>query len=215
MLTFPVVTGDRHQFPLVPPPDDDERLSPGLEEQGVDELSAETFRAFIATGRLHARLIGRLVDADEGVHPGQFFCLRAVSGHDGISQRELADELHVAPPSVSRMLQGMERAGLVERRDDERDQRITRVYMTQRGRAFEAKFRGIAAGYVKDTIGRLPEADRRELIRLLRAFGDTIRTAIDARDAPVPAADDDAAGNATGADETGAGAAAEPDEVRP
>ena len=198
MLTFLLVTHDPHHFPIVPPADDDERVSPGLEAQGVDELSAETFRAFIATGRLHARLISRLIDVGEGVHPGQFFCLRAVTGHDGISQRELADELHVAPPSVSRMVQNMERAGLVERRDDERDQRITRVYMTERGREFEAKFRTVAAGYVKDTIGRLPEADRRELIRLLKAFGDTIRSAIEARDGAFgPAAGDAAASTDT------------------
>ena len=176
--------GSDSPFPLVPPPDDDGTLAPTLEEQGVDELSAETFRAFIATGRLHARLISRLIDTGEGVHPGQFFCLRVVSEHDGISQRELAEELHVAPPSVSRMLQNMERAGLVGRRDDERDQRVTRVYITERGRAFEAKFRSIAAGYVKDTIGRLPEADRRELIRLLTSFGETIKSAIEARSGP-------------------------------
>ena len=201
MLTFVAVTRDETEIPL-PPPDEDGPLSPDLEAQGVDELSAETFRAFIATGRLHARLITRLVDVGEGVHPGQFFCLRAVSERDGISQRELADELHVAPPSVSRMLQNMERAGLVERRDDERDQRITRVYVTDRGRDFEAKFRAIAAGYVKDTIGRLPEADRRELIRLLKAFGETIRSAIDARDGG-------------SVETTEGGTAAEPDEVRP
>ena len=177
---------DPPEFPLASPPEGDEPLAPKLEEQGVDELSAETFRAFIATGRLHARLISRLVDTDEGVHPGQFFCLRVVSEHDGISQRELADELHVAPPSVSRMLQNMERAGLVERRDDERDQRVTRVYVTERGRAFETKFRAVAAGYVKDTIGRLPETDRRELIRLLKAFGETIKSAIAARDGTEP-----------------------------
>jgi DNA-binding MarR family transcriptional regulator len=159
----------------------DRSLSPHLEEEGVDELSADTFRAFIAAGRLHGRLISRLVDADQGVHPGQIFCLRVASAHDGISQRELADELHVAAPSISRMLQGMEKAGLVERRDDERDQRVTRVYVTERGRALEVKFRGVVAGYVKDTIGRLPEADRRELIRLLGAFSATLEAAIEAR----------------------------------
>jgi DNA-binding MarR family transcriptional regulator len=159
----------------------DDVLSPHLEEDGVDQLSADTFRAFIAAGRLHARLIGRLVDTDEGVHPGQFFCLRVVSAHDGISQRELAGELHVAAPTISRMLQGMERAGLVERRDDQHDQRVTRVYLTDRGRTFEKKFRAVAARYVSDTIGRLSEADRRELIRLLQAFAGTLEAAIERR----------------------------------
>jgi DNA-binding MarR family transcriptional regulator len=171
-----------------PAPHDKRSLSPHLEEDGVDQLSADTFRAFIAAGRLHARLIGRLVDVDEGVHPGQFFCLRVVSAHDGISQRELADELHVAPPSISRMLQNMERAGLVERRDDERDQRVTRVFLTEHGRALDEKFRGVAARYVKDTIGRLSEVDRRELIRLLQAFAETLEAAIEARSGSAEAA---------------------------
>ncbi len=165
----------------------DSALSPHLEEDGVDQLSADTFRAFIAAGRLHARLIGRLVGDGEGIHPGQFFCLRVAGVHDGISQRELADELHVAAPSISRMLQGMERDGLVERRDDEHDQRVTRVYVTKRGRALEEKFRGVVAGYVKDTIGRLSEADRRELIRLLGAFAAILETAIESRTGPADA----------------------------
>jgi MarR family transcriptional regulator, organic hydroperoxide resistance regulator len=156
-------------------------LSLHLEEDGVDELSAETFRAFIGTARLHARLIARLVDEDEGVHPGQLFCLRVIANHDGITQRDLAVELHVARPSVTRMVQAMERAGIVERRDDERDQRLTRVYLTDRGREFDTKFRHVAAAYVKDTIGRLPASDRRELIRLLEAFGEALTAAIEAR----------------------------------
>ena len=178
VLTFTPVSPDRVAFPSPPTAGP---LSPHLEEDGVDELSAETFRAFISTMRLHARLITRLVDEDEGVHPGQLFCLRVIANHDGIAQRDLAEELHVARPSVTRMLQGMERAGMVERRDDEHDQRLTRVYLTDRGRDFDSRFRHVAAAYVKDTIGRLPAADRRELIRLLHAFGETLATAVDAR----------------------------------
>lgn len=153
-------------------------LSPHLEEDGVDELSAQTFRAFITTARLHGRLMMGLL-AGGGAHPGQVFCLRVIAGHDGITQRDLAEELHIARPTVTKMLQGMERAGLIERRSDERDQRLTRVFLTERGRELEAKVRKVAAAYVKDTVGRLPEADRRELARLLTAFGATISTAIE------------------------------------
>jgi len=169
-----------------PSSSDDQRLSPQLEEDGVDELSAEAFRAFISTARLHARLITRLVDDGEGAHPGQLFCLRAIAHHDGITQRDLAEELHVARPTITRMLQGMERAGIVERHVDERDQRLTRVHLTDRGREFETKFRRIAAAYVKDTIARLPAADRRELIRLLRALRETIAAAMEAREDATP-----------------------------
>jgi DNA-binding MarR family transcriptional regulator len=157
----------------------DRSLSPHLEADGVDELSASTFRAFIATARLHGRLMTRLISGGSAVHPGQLWCLRVIAGHDGITQRELAEQLYVARPTVTKMLQGMERAGLVERRDDEHDQRLTRVHLTDRGRDFEAKLRHVAAAYVTDTIGRLPEADRRELTRLLTAYGQVLTDAID------------------------------------
>lgn len=159
-------------------------LAPNLEHDGVDELSAQTFRAFIGTVRLHGRLMMGLL-AGGGAHPGQVFCLRVIAGHDGITQRDLADELHVARPTVTKMLQGMERASLIERRADEHDQRLTRVHLTGSGRELEAKLRTVAAAYVKDTIGRLPEADRRELARLLTEYGEAITAAIEAdREAP-------------------------------
>jgi len=40
----------------------------------------------------------------------------AIARKPGISQRELADCLHVAPPTVANMLKSLEKAGFVERR---------------------------------------------------------------------------------------------------
>lgn len=160
-------------------------LASHLEQDGVDELSAETFRAFITTVRLHGRLMMGLM-ADGGAHPGQVFCLRVIVGRDGITQRDLAEELHVARPTITKMLQGMERAGFVERRADEHDQRLTRVYVTESGRELEAKLRAVAAAYVKDTIGRLPEDDRRELGRLLGEYGAIVSAAVEAREGGTP-----------------------------
>jgi DNA-binding MarR family transcriptional regulator len=177
LLTFTAMTKRVTQPPASTASPAERPLAVHLEEDGVDELSAQTFRAFIAAMRLHGRLMMGLL-ADGGAHPGQVFCLRVVAGSDGITQRDLAEELHIARPTVTRMLQGLERAGLVERRSDERDKRLTRVYLTERGRELEAKVRAVAATYVRDTLGRLPAQDRRELARLLDEFGATIAAAI-------------------------------------
>jgi DNA-binding MarR family transcriptional regulator len=158
------------------------------ELEGVDELSTRVFRAFMNTLRLHRQLmIAALTELD--THPGQAICLRFLSANDGITQRDLADALHLARPTVSRMLQAMEKAGAIERRNDEHDQRLTHVYLTERGHEVEAAFRTVSAGVINETIGSLSERDRHELERLLEAFGDSASRAIAARrDAPDRAA---------------------------
>ena len=50
------------------------------------------------------------------------------------TQRELADKLHSAPPTIAASLKVLERQGYVVRRTDERDTRRNRISITQKGR---------------------------------------------------------------------------------
>jgi DNA-binding MarR family transcriptional regulator len=145
--------------------------------EGVDELSAQVFRAFHATLRLHKQLMTKTLAA-HGTYTGQAICLRSLAAHDGITQRDLADALHLSPPTVSKMLKGLEKAGVVERRPDAADQRLTRVFLTAAGRALELELRSVSAGYVNETIGALPADDRRELARLLEELAASISRAL-------------------------------------
>jgi len=154
--------------------------------EGVDDLSSRVFFAFLVTLRQHKQLMLRTL-AGQGAHPGQIFCLHVLAGHDGISQRDLADALHLSPPTVSKMLQAMQKAGAVERRPDAADQRLMRVFLTAGGRDLERQMRGVVAEFVNETIGSLPEHDRRELARLLGELGELMSQAL-ARRAPEAAA---------------------------
>ena len=176
----------------------DHRL-PALPESldGVDELSSDVFRAFIATLRLHRRLMMQAL-ADRGIHPGQAMCLRLLIANDGITQRDLAKAMYVAPPTLTKMLHSMEKAGLVRRRPDAADARLTRVELTDAGRAEEKEMRTAAAEYVNATIGTLPEDDRRDLARLLEALGATIERAAAARETDAPDRETRARGRDTG-----------------
>jgi DNA-binding MarR family transcriptional regulator len=149
---------------------------------GVDDLSSAAFRAFIGTLRLHRRLMMQAL-ADHGIHPGQAMCLRVLIANDGITQRDLAKALYVAPPTLTKMLHSMEKAGLVLRRPDATDARLTRVELTDAGRALEKRMRAAAAEYVNATIGTLPDDDRRDLARLLDALSATIERASATREA--------------------------------
>jgi len=168
---------------------------PHADLDGVDALSSRVFRAFLTAARLHKHQMMRAL-ATRGIHPGQAFCLRVVAANDGVTQRDLAGSLHLARPTVTKMVQALERSGAVERRPDPDDRRLTRVYLTDGGRELAVEMHGVAADYINATIGTLAEDDRRELARLLEELGASIERAGGA----------DAAGQAAGMapDEAGA-----------
>ena len=69
------------------------------------------------------------------------------------TQKELADRLHSAPPTVAASLKCLERDGYVARRTDEKDSRRNRISITRKGRdALEAGMR--AFQQVDDTMYR-------------------------------------------------------------
>ncbi len=144
-----------------------------LDLDGVDRLSARAFHALITTARLHVRSMSEAL-AGSGCHHGQAICLRLLSARDGATQRELAGLLDVAPPTVSKMLRALEQAGLVERRPDKADRRLTRVHLTSRGREREREISLAVGRYVDATFGALPERERRDLVRLLDRLGERI-----------------------------------------
>jgi DNA-binding MarR family transcriptional regulator len=133
---------------------------------GSDHPAAAAFRSFMRALHLHRRLIVQAL-GDVDAHPAQAICLRRLSAEDGLAQRELADEMFLTPPTVSRMLKTMEQGGVIERRPDADDQRVTRVYLTAKGRRLAEELREVTSRYVAETFGSLPDEDLRKLTRLL------------------------------------------------
>lgn len=140
---------------------------------GVDSASAAVFHAYMRTLHLHRAGMMRTLE-EHGGRFGQSACLRGLAQHDGLSQRDLAESLHISAPTVTAMLSAMERDELIERRADEQDRRVTRVFLSPKGRQLEAAQRERFAGYINRTVGTLDPSDRAELARLLRMLGDAI-----------------------------------------
>lgn len=146
--------------------------------ESVDPLSADVLRAFKRMMRLNRQLMSRTA-AHAGGHPAQAGCLWVLSRYSDITQRELAEKLHLAPATVTTMLQRMERDGLIERRPDEADQRLTRITLTQAGREQGLKHSAVHKEYVDSVISPLAEDDRRELARLLNLMADNVAKELD------------------------------------
>ena len=69
-----------------------------------------------------------------GLYPGQPRVLYALWDQDGPTQSELTARLNRSPSTITKTVQRMEKAGFVARRSDERDERISRVFLTDAGR---------------------------------------------------------------------------------
>lgn len=107
--------------------------------------------------KLHRRETDRLIHEYE-VYPGQPPVLFRLCEQDGLSQRELAQRVRLTPATLTVMLTRMEKTGLVERRPDAKDQRITRVYLTDKGRsALDSVGAAIQSVEARTFEGFLPE----------------------------------------------------------
>jgi DNA-binding MarR family transcriptional regulator len=68
------------------------------------------------------------------VHRGQTHLLLLISQKAGASQKDLAEQMDVRPSSMAELLLKMEQADLITRKQDENDQRIMRIFLTEAGK---------------------------------------------------------------------------------
>jgi DNA-binding MarR family transcriptional regulator len=116
-------------------------------------------RAFRHTGE---KALGRL-----GLRVGQELILFHLCAEHDLSQRQLAGRLGVEQATVSIMLRRMARAGLVGRRRDRNDARVTRVYATRKGRALEKPVLRVWRDQESQMLAGLTDGEKRALRRLL------------------------------------------------
>lgn len=135
----------------------------------VDCSPSDVFAVWMTISAQHRLLLHRALARAE-IHPGQAMMLRVLAHHGECGQSELADALAVSRPNVTRILQRLERAGLVARRTDEEDQRHSRVVLTDAGRAVVTRLEEALEQHITSTVARLSVPDRCALAQGLRAW---------------------------------------------
>ncbi|MDR7246534.1 DNA-binding MarR family transcriptional regulator [Priestia megaterium] len=74
---------------------------------------------------------------DVNLHVGQDNLLCKLWKDDGLTQLQLCEHLKCEPPTVTNMVKALEQKGIVYRQRDEKDGRVSRVYLTHEGRDLE------------------------------------------------------------------------------
>ena len=151
----------------------------------ADDAVAEVMRQWARTapdldlspiaviGRINrcAALLQQVTDAplgDEELTRPEFdvlLALRRVGGE--LTPSRLARETFASPAAVTKRLRGLEQRGLIERRADTRDRRVSHISLSTAGRALIDRVMPRQLDYEAGLLSGLPVRDQRELSRIL------------------------------------------------
>ncbi len=122
-----------------------------------------------------SRLLRRRIDHQAqavGLTSAQWRVLAAVSraemhGEEPLHQATLAEMMDMEPITLSRQIDRMEAAGMIERRPDPADRRVKRLYLTEAARPLVDKFRSVATSCYDNVLTGISEQEVEEVVGVL------------------------------------------------
>jgi DNA-binding MarR family transcriptional regulator len=155
------------------------RLSAVQEVIGVSE--------FLDLHSRTSKALRALVDRDVrryGLHLGQDLVLAVLWGRDGRTPGEVAAALHVTTPTIVKMATRMTAAGLLVRRRDAHDNRLVRLWLTDKGRDLQGPIETHRTSLENRVTADLTEAERRSVLRALNKILSSATHLLEERPAP-------------------------------
>lgn len=99
----------------------------------MDSQDEQIITLFFEVCRRNQRYHDRISGSDDPSR-GQYYCLAILDGAGAVSQRELADLLHIRPASAGELLNRLEAKGWIDRRPSPKDKRVRLVCLTSAGK---------------------------------------------------------------------------------
>lgn len=113
---------------------------------------------------------------ENGIYFGQPPILKYLRENDNATQKEIADFLHVSPPSVATSLKRMEDSGLVLRVADKKDARCNNLKLTGKGKRLSEYADSLFLNMDEITFTDFSEEEIEILIKFLERMNENILT---------------------------------------
>ncbi len=132
----------------------------------------DRFEKFIST--FHGAILGTIRREAFKCHlnMSQVEVLRYVTERGNPTMKEVAEYIHIKPPSVTSIVESLSKSGLLHRQPDKKDSRIVRVSITPKASRVIANMREKKKEEIKKMFAKLPQSDRGEFARILQVLDD-------------------------------------------
>ena len=138
------------------------RPGDGLDHGILPDLIGYQLRlAHVAVFRDFERTVG-----DLGISPGRVGVLVLVNGNPGITQSRLAEAVGLDRSTLVPVLDGLERRGLIERRQG-KDRRTNGLWLTPSGKRLLGRVRRRIAVHERRMVSGMSDKERDQLVALL------------------------------------------------
>jgi MarR family transcriptional regulator for hemolysin len=113
-----------------------------------------------------------------GLTKAQWSVLAKLERTEGLKQTEIADLLEIQPITLTRLIDKLCESDLIERRSDDSDRRVKRLYLTPAARPLMARLAELRNELTETALAGLSSDDVRRLVGQLETVKDNVREAI-------------------------------------
>src|SRR5829696_4888325 len=113
-----------------------------------------------------------------GITRAQWAVLAKVERTEGLKQSELAELMEMQPITLTRLIDKLCDNGWIERRGDEKDRRVNRLYLKKAARPLLGKLAGLRSELTATALDGINPADAHRLLAQLDLLKENVRNAI-------------------------------------
>ena len=113
-----------------------------------------------------------------GITRAQWAVLAKVERTEGLKQTELAEQMEMQPITLTRLIDRLCDNGWIERRSDDSDRRVNRLYLRKAARPLLGKLSGLRSELTATALEGINPADAHRLLTQLEAIKENVRNAI-------------------------------------
>jgi len=121
-----------------------------------------------------------------GITRAQWAVLAKVERSEGMKQTELAEQMEMQPITLTRLIDKLCDHGWIERRGDETDRRVNRLYLRKAGRQLLGKLSGLRSELTATALEGISPADSHRMLTQLELIKENVRNAIQNVDVEAP-----------------------------
>jgi MarR family transcriptional regulator for hemolysin len=113
-----------------------------------------------------------------GITRAQWAVLAKVERTEGLKQSELAEQMEMQPITLTRLIDKLCDNGWIERRGDENDRRVNRLYLRKAARPLLGKLAGLRSELTATALDGISPTDAHRLLEQLDLIKENVRNAI-------------------------------------